>query len=264
MGEETIMKGWQRAADAMALGRSREVGPAFYALSPGGWRDYLTLLHPPYTLWHLSYVVLGAAIAPDLHWDRLGASLAAFLLAMGFSAHALDELSGRPLRTRIPEETLYAIAFLGLCGAVALGVVGAVLVTPWLLAFICFGAFIAPAYNLEWFGGRFHSDFWFALSWGSFPLVTSYWINAEGIGVAAVAGAVAAFFLSLAQRTLSHRVRMMRRKASRVEGSVRYVDGGSEEIDRAWAVSAEERALKLMTVSVVAVSVTMLLARVSP
>ena len=24
--------------------------PAFYALKRGGWRDYITLLHPPYTL----------------------------------------------------------------------------------------------------------------------------------------------------------------------------------------------------------------------
>ena len=36
--------------------------PAFYALAPGGWRDYVTLLHPPYTLWHLSYVAIGAAL----------------------------------------------------------------------------------------------------------------------------------------------------------------------------------------------------------
>ena len=35
--------------------------PAFYSLAKGTWRDYVTLLHFPYTLWHLSYVVLGAA-----------------------------------------------------------------------------------------------------------------------------------------------------------------------------------------------------------
>ncbi|MDI6858089.1 MAG: hypothetical protein QME71_07250 [Dehalococcoidia bacterium] len=255
-----MMKGWQRATDAMALGRVRELSPAFYALSPGGWRDYVTLFHLPYTLWHLSYVVLGAAIAPNVHWDRLAASLAAFLLAMGLGAHALDELSGRPLKTRIPEEALKAIAVLGLCGAIGLGMAGAVLVTPWLLAFICFGAFIAPAYNLEWFGGRFHSDAWFALSWGSFPLVTSYWVNAEEVGPAALAGAAAAFFLSLAQRTLSHRVRTVRRRVSGIEGTVRYADGGIEAIDRGWALGVEERALKLLTASVVGVSVAVLLA----
>ena len=49
--------------------------PAFYALAPGGWRDYVTLLHPPYTLWHLSYVVIGAGLAPHFKGDVLGFAL---------------------------------------------------------------------------------------------------------------------------------------------------------------------------------------------
>src|SRR5450759_2534553 len=40
------------------------LAPAFYAARGGGWRDYWTLLHPPYTAWHLSYVLLGAALSP--------------------------------------------------------------------------------------------------------------------------------------------------------------------------------------------------------
>ncbi|MFB3739399.1 MAG: hypothetical protein ACE14W_10620, partial [Candidatus Velamenicoccus archaeovorus] len=71
--------------------------PAFYALRSGGWRDYWTLLHPPYTLWHLSYVVIGACLTDvvDLRW--LGETVLAFFLAVGLGAHALDELRGRPL-----------------------------------------------------------------------------------------------------------------------------------------------------------------------
>jgi hypothetical protein len=141
------------------------VRPAFYALSPGGWRDYATLLHPPYTLWHLSYVIWGAALAGGHHYDRLAATLIAFFLAVGVAAHALDELQGRPLGTRISPGVLVVLACLGLGGAVLIGVLGAVEVSPWLLAFVAFGLFIAPAYNLEWFRGRFHSDVWFAASW---------------------------------------------------------------------------------------------------
>ena len=65
----------------MATGRLDR--PAFYALRRGGWRDLVTLLHPPYTAWHLSYVALGAAAAPVVHVDRLLAALAAFFLAVG-------------------------------------------------------------------------------------------------------------------------------------------------------------------------------------
>src|SRR5215210_3245877 len=116
--------------------------PAFYALRPGGWRDLVTLLHPPYTLWHLSYVALGAATAPQLHGDRLAATLLAFFLAVGVCAHALDEINGRPLGTLLPDGLLVALAVVGLAGAVAIGIVGAATVSLGLLPFIAAGAFI--------------------------------------------------------------------------------------------------------------------------
>jgi hypothetical protein len=235
--------------------------PAFYALRGGGWRDYVTLLHPPYTAWHLSYVVLGVALAPAVHVDRLLAALAAFFLAMGLSAHALDELAGRPLNTRIPDLTLRLIAIGGLGTAVAMGIAGSALVTPWLLAFVVFGLFIAPAYNLEWFGGRFHSDYWFAFAWGSFPFLTAYWVSGERLEPAALFGAVAAFALSLAQRVLSSRVRKVRRRVRVIEGKVTYANGAVEEINRAWAIEPLERALMLMALTIVTISVGALAVR---
>ncbi len=238
-----------------------EARPAFYALDLGAWRDYVTLLHPPYTLWHLSYVVLGAALAPSLHYDRLGATLLAFFLGVGVAAHALDELNGRPLRTRIPTSVLVLLTTISLAGAVALGLLGAVVVSPWLLAFVASGAFILLAYNLELFGGRFHSDFWFALAWGAFPLLTAYWASAERLEPAAAAGAAAAFALSLAQRTLSSRVRSIRRRVQSIEGRITYTDGTTEVIDRRWALAADERALTLLAAAIAFVAVAVLLAR---
>jgi hypothetical protein len=239
----------------------QDARPAFYALAIGGWRDYVTLLHPPYTAWHLAYVVLGVALAPAVHVDRLLASLVAFFLAMGLSAHALDELQGRPIKTHISDAMLWAIAFFGLASAVALGIAGALTVTPWLFLFIIFGLFIAPAYNLEWFHGRFHSDFWFAFAWGSFPFLTAYWVSGERIELPALFGAVAVFALSLAQRTLSRRSREMRRYVREIQGKIVYTNGTSEEISRSWIVDPAEQALMLMAVSIVAASVAMLFVR---
>jgi len=235
---------------------------AFYALKLGSWRDYVTLLHPPYTLWHLSYVVLGAALAPSVHYDRLAATLLAFFLAVGIAAHALDELNGRPLGTRMPAAALWSLAAGSLAGAVGLGVLGAIVVSPWLLAFVACGAFFVLAYNLEMLGGRFHSDFWFALTWGAFPLLTAYWTMAERLEPAAAAGALAAFALSLAQRALSSRVRAIRRRALDVRGVVGYADGSEEEIDRRWALAVDERALMLLAAAAVVLSAAALLARV--
>ena len=236
--------------------------PAFYALARGGWHDYVTLLHPPYTLWHLSYVILGAALSPTLSAERLAATLLAFFLAVGVSAHALDELHGRPLRTRISGQVLVVLGGGGLAGAIGIGLVGAVVTSPWLLAFVAFGAFIAPAYNLEWLRGRFHSDFWFAVGWGVFPFLTGYYASAERFEFAAVFGAAAVFALSLAQRTLSRRVRTIRRRARAIEGRIVNDDGTVTDIDGQWALAADERALMLMALATAAISIAALLAAI--
>jgi hypothetical protein len=198
------------------VGTPGEVRPAWYALRRGGARDYVTLLHPPYTLWHLSYVAVGAALAPHFHLERLLLALLAFFLAMGVAAHALDELHGRPLRTQIPDAVLVALAAATLAVAVAIGVYAAVAWGLGLLVFVAVGAILVPAYNLEL---TLHNDVGFALAWGAFPALTGYFVEAQAIGVAAVAAAVYAFAASLAQRALSTPVRRARRAHRTVDGT---------------------------------------------
>jgi hypothetical protein len=190
-----------------------EVAPAFYALRSGGWRDYVTLVHPPYTLWHLSYVAIGAAVAPRVKWGLLGWTTLAFLLAMGVGAHALDELKGRPLRTRIPGALLVALACVSIAAAATIGIVVAFRSTLWLLAFVAFGVAIVIAYNLELFGGRLHTPFWFAAAWGAFPALTAYFASAHRLRGEAIAAGAFALLTSLVQQRLSTDVRHARRRA---------------------------------------------------
>ncbi|MFL5821726.1 MAG: hypothetical protein ACJ76S_13675 [Solirubrobacteraceae bacterium] len=225
--------------------------PAFYALRAGGWRDLVTLLHPPYTAWHLSYVALGAAAAPIVHVDRLLAALAAFFLGVGVAAHALDELNGRPLRTRLSDRLLIGLAAGGLAGAVAIGVAGTVIVSPSLIPFVVAGAFIALAYNLELFGGRFHGDLWFAAAWGAFPAFTSYWANALSLRAAGVLIAGACFALSLAQRRLSTPVRELRRRTVSVTGTQALADGRSLPLSAQRLAAPLDGALRALSVAVV-------------
>ena len=235
--------------------------PAFYALRRGGWRDLVTLLHPPYTAWHLSYVALGAAAAPTLHGDRLVATLAAFFLGVGITAHALDELNGRPLGTALSDRTLIALAGAGLAGAVALGVVGVVTVSLSLAPFIVAGAFIVVAYNLELFGGRFHTDFWFAAAWGAFPAITAYWANAESIGVAGVLVALACFALSVAQRALSTPVRMLRRRTASLTGRQTLADGTAIELSAAQLAAPLDTALRALSIALVLLATGLVIVR---
>ena len=230
--------------------------PAFYALRPGGWRDLVTLLHPPYTLWHVSYVAIGAAAAPQIHAGRLAAAIAAFFLAVGIGAHSLDELHGRPLgthlsatspagpgrrrprrsagdrrrRDRSPSRRRWR---------------------PWSSA----GGFLVLAYNLELFGGRFHTDFWFAASWGAFPALTGWWSNALALSspreaIAATAAVLACFWLSVAQRRLSTPVRQLRRRTVAVSGEQRLADGTTRRLDAQSLSAPLDGALRALSVAV--------------
>jgi hypothetical protein len=230
---------------------SSDSRPAFYALQSGGWRDYVTLLHPPYTAWHLAYVAIGGALAPRTDWPVLGLTLLAFLLAMGVGAHALDELRGRPLQTRIPSRTLVALAAGSIAAAAGIGAAVAVQRSLWLLAFVAFGAFIVVAYNLELFAGRLHTDLWFALAWGGFPVLTAYFAVAGRIRAEALLAAAFAVLLSVAQRVLSTPVRDIRRRVASVAGTISYRDGTTEQLGTDALAGPEERALKLLTAGTV-------------
>ena len=239
-----------------------ESRPAFYALRQGGWRDYVTLLHPPYTLWHLSYVVIGAAIAPEWLPGRLGLVLAAFALGVGVGAHALDELHGRPLGTRIPRGTLIALAVGSIAAAAAIGIGAAIAYDLWLLAFVAAGAFLVCAYNLELLGGRIHTDVWFALAWGAFPLLTAYFNAAGRLRWEALLAAAFAALHSYAQRQLSTQVRTVRRRVTGVAGTIELRDGGREAITAETLLRAPEAALRALTAGTIALAVALVVLRV--
>jgi hypothetical protein len=235
---------------------------AYYAAGAGGgWRDWWTLLHPPYTAWHLSYVVIGASLASHVDVGRLVATLVAFFCAVGLSAHAADELHGRPLRTTIPSGVLVGVTAAGLVAAVALGVAGVARVGLALLPFLVVGPVLVVGYNAELFGGVLHTDAAFALGWGAFPLLTAYAAQADGIAVAPVLGAVAAFALSLAQRALSTPARLLRRRASAVSGTITFTDGTVAPLTGAMVREPLEQALRTMSWGMIALAAALAVAR---
>ncbi len=235
--------------------------PAYYAARSEGWRDWWTLLHPPYTAWHLSYVVIGASLAPHVDLTRLLATLLAFFAAVGLSAHCLDELHGRPLRTGIPSAALMAVTAVGLTAAVAVGVVGVARVGWVLVPFIVAGPVLVVAYNAELFGGVVHTDVGFAAAWGAFPLLTAYVAQADRLGLAAVLGAVGAFALSYAQRSLSTPARLLRRHVEAVHGSMTLTDGTTRPLDETVLRVPLERALRAMSWGLIALAAGLAVAR---
>ena len=241
--------------------KKAKLRPAFYTLPPGAWRDYVNLVHPPYTLWHLSYVVLGAAAAPEFRPERVAGVMLAFFLAVGIGAHALDEYHGRPLGTSIPGAVLMGMAGISLASAIAVGAFAAFTISAWATPFVLFGTLIVPAYNLELLGGRFHTRFWFALSWGAFPALVGYWANAEGIGPTALLVAAGCFALSLSQRALSSRATELRRTLRSASGRLEYQDGRTEEITVAYLLAGPESALRTLGLSIALLALGWLISR---
>jgi demethylmenaquinone methyltransferase / 2-methoxy-6-polyprenyl-1,4-benzoquinol methylase len=231
---------------------------AFYAARGGGWRDYWTLLHPPYTIWHLSYVILGAALAPSPDPKVVAGALVAFGLAVGIGSHAFDELQGRPLRTKIPSPVLAAMGSAALAVAFAIGLVGATMFGPLFLAFVIAGTATVVLYGFE--APLVHTDAGFALGWGAFPVVaTGYAVGAHPVPIALAA--LAAALLSHAQRRLSTRARSIRRHAASVTGEIVYADGSREPVDARALIGAPEAALSILWLALFAFSLSVLVAR---
>lgn len=239
----------------------RPVKAAWYTPSPGRWRDWVSVLHLPYTAWHLSYVLIGAGLAPHLSVPRLVATLAAFGLAVGVAAHGFDELHGRPLGTGIPGPVLAGVSGVSLAAAMALGALGISRVGWGLAGFVAVGGAVVVAYNLELWGGRLHRDSTFALAWGAFPVLTAYYAQSSTLRPAAVVAALFAYGLSRAQRELSTEARDVRRRVLTVEGRKVYRDGAAVPVSRQTLLAPLERSLVALSWSTCALGVALILAR---
>lgn len=189
-----------------------QIERAFYARRGSTNADLITILHVPYTIWHLSYVAIGAAAAPSVDWVRLVGTLVAFLAGLGVSAHALDEVHDRPLATSLDDRSLWLLAVGGLVVAAAVAIVGAFVISPWVLAWAAAGIVLATIYALEW-TPLVHNDLGFGLAWGAFPALVGYWAQTETITLVAVGVAAGATVMSLVQRWLSKAAKRVRRRS---------------------------------------------------
>jgi hypothetical protein len=242
-----------------------ESGPAFYAqprfLHGTRLREWWTLLHPPYTALHLSLVMVGACLNGPVNSVRLAATLIAFFLAVGVGAHSLDELHGRPLMTTIPTRQLVIASCVGLGGAVALGVVGMVLVSPYLALFMGVGVLIAVGYNLELLHGQLHTTVVFILGWGAFPILTAYFAQHARLSVASLVAALYGALVTQLQRQLSTPARDLRRRTITADGVIVRSDGTTTSFDKQALLQPLEAALRTLCWSGVALALALAFVR---
>lgn len=225
------------------------------SFGPERFRLFIGLLFLPYTAMVLSYAVIGSMLAQQIHWDRVVAIMVIYFLALGIGGHALDALGSKGLKpwgTIFPRRQLMVLSLLSIAGAYAIGIYYMVLYTPllWLVA-IPEGFFLC-AYNLEWFEGKFHTDRWFALSWGSLPVLAGYILQTNQLSFAVLLMACAMGTLSLVEIKASRPYKQLKRRFA-VEGTSIL----GEQIQR-W-----EEILKSLSLGVILVGAGMVVWRLS-
>jgi hypothetical protein len=234
--------------------------PAYYAPVGSLSGDVIALLHPPYTVWHLSHVAIGAALAPRVDWPVLAATLLAFFFGTGVAAHAIDEKNGRPLHTSLSERTLTLLAVGGLLASLVVAAIGAVRLSPWVLAWAVAGVLLAAGYGLEK-PAALHTSLGFALAWGGFPVLVGFWAQTQAITVGAVAVAAAATLISMVQRTLSTPARHVRRNTDQTE-MILSRGTSAEKWDEEKILATWERPLRLLVWFMVTLAAGMLIAKI--
>ena len=230
---------------------------AWYARGGSKLGELYTIMHLPYTSMVLSYVLIGAAVSPSFYPNRVIATLLAYFLGLGLSAHALNELHARHWGETLSKrelETLFAASLIGaiLIGAFGMVVLyatsGALLAPLVLLAFIFLETFFLFAYNIDFSGGRFHTDLAFAFSWAALPVLVSYYVNALTITVVALLVAVGMAATAGIEINLSRWCKDFRRKSSLTQ--MQLADGTKLSLNTAELIAKPEKALKLIVVAV--------------
>ncbi len=237
--------------------------PAWYSLAGGGTlRDFINLTHLPYTLWHLSYVLIGVSLAPVIHLDRSVAVLVSFFLGLGIGAHALDETMGNPLQTKLTKVQLYFIGFSSLAVASAIGLYYVFAVSPLIFPIVAIEVFFAISYNLEAFGKRFHNMLVFALSWGAIPFLAGYFVNSLSVSFPVILLSAAISLLTFVQRTLSIQARSVRRSVPSRIVSLKLSNGSEVAASEKDLIGPAEKSLKALSLMIVLIALASILQRI--
>lgn len=167
---------------------------------PRRFRLLLGLSFYPYSIMNASYVLIGSLLAHPVHLDRMAGMALVYLLAVGVSAHSLDaRRPNKPWGDFLSRQQLLALAVAGLVPALALGLYYALTFAPLLIPLGLVELFFLLAYNLELFGGRFHTDGWFAFSWGFLPVMVGFAVQTDGVSVASLAAGLFGFFTAFVE-----------------------------------------------------------------
>jgi hypothetical protein len=194
---------------------------------PPRFRAFVGLLFLPYTGMCVSFTVIGAMLAPDVHWERAGAIALIYALALGVGAHAADTIGSKkakPWGRYFTRRQMLALMAGSLVAAYAIGTYYIVVYSPALAIIAALEGFFLLAYNFELWNGRFHTNFWFAVSWGALPVAAGYVIMTNSFGVLPAVAAAAAAVASYAEIRISRPYKELKKAGS--DAAARKLEAG--------------------------------------
>jgi len=207
--------GWM--ANAPARRDSEWFVPKF---GPAKFRSFVGLLFLPYTGMVLSFSVIGSVLARLVYWDRVVAIVLIYFLGLGIGGHALDALRSKgikPWGTVLTRSQLWLMAIASLAATYTIAIYYIVCYVPLLSVMAVSEGFFVFSYNMEWFRGRFHTDRWFAFSWGFLPVLSGYIIQSNTISVEALALAGSMALFSLIEIKASRPYRDLKRRTNTLQ-----------------------------------------------
>ena len=222
---------------------------------PQGFRVIVGLLFLPYTGMVLSFVIVGSMLAPTIHWDRLIAGVVIYFLGLGIAAHALDAVGSRKVKPWGEYFTIRQLWTLSICSLVlayGLALYYIIRHVPLLAVIAILEGFFLFAYNLEWFKGRFHTDSWFAFSWGFLPTLAGYVFQTNQISWPPLVMGTAMACLSLVEISASRPYKELKRTSTADHSERQSID-----------MPQYERILKGISLGVCLLGISLLLWRLS-
>lgn len=161
----------------------------------------------------ISFSIVGSLLSPTtIMWDRIVAIVIIYFAALGISAHAADNMGSKkkPWGDLFSNLELLIMLVCGLVVAYAIGAYYIIFYVPLLLPIAILEGFFLFAYNYEIWNGSFHNNIWFAISWGSLPLLAGYVMQTNSISYVPLLISTAAFLISYIEIKLSRRYKEFR------------------------------------------------------
>jgi hypothetical protein len=221
---------------------------------PDRFRRLMGLLFLPYTGMVLSFSVIGAMLAGFVYWDRVVATVIIYFLGLGIGAHALDAVGSKgtkPWGRVLSERGLWVAALSSIAAAYLIAIYYMIFFVPLLWVVALLEGFFVFAYNLEWFGGKFHKDLWFAFSWGFLPVPAGYIMQTNKISPGVLAIAVAMGLFSLVEIKASRPYKELKRRSDMLTD------------DEKLLMQRHEAILKSISLGVIFLGIGMLIWRVA-